>query len=1022
MRFEKSLVFVLVLVLFVPLVFSLTGDSDSYDSDVKMDSGSDTNASSDSFVQRFIFGSQPVSQYSSDSYSGRWGILSAISNVAINLTYPVNGQEVVRGGTALSHEDPSGIVSDYVLLQAKVYLLSSSAGISDINVSFYFNDSLIGTNLTNSSGIAVFNYNKASLDLGTHSVYVNYTTNNYNKLVSDSEVDFNLVAYTTPNFVSNYTVIGGTNVYVDGSIAKFYFNVTKVNTSGSSLYDPSDIIVNATTTEGLTKSYYDSEYVDGYRNLNLGSGQYTSWVYVNKSKDQLNPYIRWEVLLSDDGFETYIGSARHNDVGLALCGDGFIDPGEQCEDGGRCDNGDYCEIGYLSCSDGSTCRAVSGDGCSSTCQLEICGNNIADTEADEVCDGTDLAGESCTTQGFTSGTLACADGCQAFDTSSCTNDDVTPPPGGQSCKNECTSGAVESVCSDLGNVQTRTCGNYDSDSCTEWGNWEITTCSTSEVCSIDSGVAQCVESECEAFWVCEDWGQCTSGFQTRTCSNSYCNLPDREETQSCEVCVEDWVCDWTLCSTGTDSSFTTSGITGNVVTGFAPKEDKGKGSESFLDRFIDRVKEAFGLVKKVEFSEDSEEDFSDGSVGDSSGFDVSPSPSIEGSGVDNSDEDSATFMTQSSGSSYSSDYSYPYNCYDRNSCGTEEFKPEPVLCSERPDSIYYDEFGNRCSPNWVCGDWGICEAEYSIAQVLLGYTKSSGISKRSCYDSTGCVNFRQEKVSCDMNIPIEARKVEWCQQTYIEIVDKTTNQLVSRVKESLIGNFTRLTRIDISFISSEVGQFCDYCYDGKKNYDETGVDCGGPSCPACSEVKSFFDWAFWLAILLWIIFLALVARIIYLERKERSVSGNRFGLWFKNLFKRKRKVVVEKPVKKHKWFAGLFARKHKVPEKIKGDYTIVKHVKEREEKTVYIPHHHAKKHERHKKKEIKRKARAVAKVRRKSEKEVKRKEKAVVKEKKRKRRLRINDLKKKIKLWRRQGYYGTAKLEAELKRLQRERY
>lgn len=36
--------------------------------------------------------------------------------------------------------------------------------------------------------------------------------------------------------------------------------------------------------------------------------------------------------------------------------------------------------------------------------------------------------------------------------------------------------------------------------------------------------------------------------------------------------------------------------------------------------------------------------------------------------------------------------------------------------------------------------------------------------------------------------------------------------------------------------------------------------------------------------------------------------------------------------------------------------------------------------------------------------------------------LKGNDLKKKIKLWRRQGYYGTAKLEAELKRLQRERY
>jgi hypothetical protein len=46
----------------------------------------------------------------------------------------------------------------------------------------------------------------------------------------------------------------------------------------------------------------------------------------------------------------------------------------------------------------------------------VCGNNTV--EAGEQCDGTDLSGETCVTQGFASGTLACTAGC-ALDTSAC---------------------------------------------------------------------------------------------------------------------------------------------------------------------------------------------------------------------------------------------------------------------------------------------------------------------------------------------------------------------------------------------------------------------------------------------------------------------------------------------------------------------------------------------------------------------------------------------------------------------------
>ncbi len=94
------------------------------------------------------------------------------------------------------------------------------------------------------------------------------------------------------------------------------------------------------------------------------------------------------------------------------CGDGIVDPGEGCDDGNTV-SGDGCSStcqvetpqpvcgnGILEsgeqCDDGNT---VSGDGCSSTCQLEnppqpVCGNGIV--EAGEQCDdGNTVSGDGC---------------------------------------------------------------------------------------------------------------------------------------------------------------------------------------------------------------------------------------------------------------------------------------------------------------------------------------------------------------------------------------------------------------------------------------------------------------------------------------------------------------------------------------------------------------------------------------------------------------------------------------------------
>jgi hypothetical protein len=83
---------------------------------------------------------------------------------------------------------------------------------------------------------------------------------------------------------------------------------------------------------------------------------------------------------------------------------------------------------------GSTLRTGSWDvgafesGGGGTPPTQTCGNNIR--EGTEVCDGTQLNGQSCTTQGYTGGTLSCNASCTAFVTSACTNNppsDTTPP-------------------------------------------------------------------------------------------------------------------------------------------------------------------------------------------------------------------------------------------------------------------------------------------------------------------------------------------------------------------------------------------------------------------------------------------------------------------------------------------------------------------------------------------------------------------------------------------------------------------
>ncbi|MCX7779094.1 MAG: lamin tail domain-containing protein [Patescibacteria group bacterium] len=79
------------------------------------------------------------------------------------------------------------------------------------------------------------------------------------------------------------------------------------------------------------------------------------------------------------------------------------------------------------CGNGTCETGESSENCPQDCQLNqpVCGNNLK--EEKEECDKTDLAGQTCMTLGFVSGTLSCNNNC-TFNTSQCTSGGSYPPP------------------------------------------------------------------------------------------------------------------------------------------------------------------------------------------------------------------------------------------------------------------------------------------------------------------------------------------------------------------------------------------------------------------------------------------------------------------------------------------------------------------------------------------------------------------------------------------------------------------
>ncbi len=214
---------------------------------------------------------------------------------------------------------------------------------------------------------------------------------------------------------------------------------------------------------------------------------------------------------SDDGsMGTGVDTTAGATVGSggASCGNGVIEGNEQCDGvelaGADCVSEGFGE-GRLGC--GVDCTYDTAG-----CMLGAeCGDGVV--EGDETCDGNDLAGEDCLAQGFLGGVLSCRDDCSDYDTSNCSE-----------FEGDCCTPNITPGCADPGCV-AEICATNPFCCAAAWDN----------VCAAEA----LAEVACQGVGgSCPELGDCCSGNDTPGCEDAGCTAAICGARPSC--CDEQW--------------------------------------------------------------------------------------------------------------------------------------------------------------------------------------------------------------------------------------------------------------------------------------------------------------------------------------------------------------------------------------------------------------------------------------------------------------------------------------------------
>ena len=204
------------------------------------------------------------------------------------------------------------------------------------------------------------------------------------------------------------------------------------------------------------------------------------------------------------------------------CGDGTVDPGEECDCGQQGTNCTAPQLGNAAC---TTLPSPNGGNysagtlaCNSpaSCSLNktacvYCGDGVKN--AAEACDGGDLGGQTCQSQGFAAGNLTCTT-C-AFNTAGCSKCGNNVVDGGEQC--------------DGGNFNGQTCPGIDpgkfadgSLTCNSCTSIETGGCTSGDCCT--GGGAGCQVSGIQS---------CVCAFDSFCCNTQWDSICISEAKSDC---------------------------------------------------------------------------------------------------------------------------------------------------------------------------------------------------------------------------------------------------------------------------------------------------------------------------------------------------------------------------------------------------------------------------------------------------------------------------------------------------------
>ena len=283
----------------------------------------------------------------------------------------------------------------------------------------------------------------------------------------------------------------------------------------------------------------------------------------------------WQGNIRNTAFILYsIWSEYFSGSSDSSCGNGAVNPGEDCDDGNNADgdgcsstcdleNPDDCGNEAIDageeCDDGNT---NNNDGCSSTCQDEAtCGDNVI--EMNEECEGSDLNNQTCESIGFAEGNLSCYD---VGTENECTFDESECVGNQQGSILDCDDAGgyciFESSCDDIDGSElstytfscsgTKICCDSDpaSQTCNDIGG-EI--CSSNEQCSVSNietlDTYDCCTGNCNEV---TSESECAS--YGGTCRDS-CSGSEQEDSYDCDYIGEVCCVSGTAITTDEDKSY-----------------------------------------------------------------------------------------------------------------------------------------------------------------------------------------------------------------------------------------------------------------------------------------------------------------------------------------------------------------------------------------------------------------------------------------------------------------------------------